>query len=162
MRSSGRVNGFASRDLFKRKPAIQTAPDLTYITQSPTAPILGGQPFTLRAVATGGGLSWQWNRNGAPIAGANRPFLALASSTAADAGDYTVTVTNSVNSDTSGVITLVFPSLLGKSYRVDYSPDLGTTPWTPLGTYPGTGAEMTRSFAANGGSGFYQVVELGP
>jgi hypothetical protein len=62
----------------------------------------------------------------------------------------------------AGIVTLVFPSLLGRNYRVDHSPDLGITPWAPLGTYPGTGAEMTRSFAAAGSSGFYQVVELAP
>jgi hypothetical protein len=262
------------------EPVVETAPVVTYITPSPALPMLGGKPVTLRAVATGGGLSWQWNRNGTPVPGANRPFLVLPSLSEADEGNYTVTVTNSVTSVTSGVsgldviippaipaypasspqfttlsppqklvigqttsvslltnanpgglattyewfrnglpfpstgsnnlvlnppttgtytaritnaagstwsqpisvsylpalgspviastthsngvITLVFPSLLGRNYRVDYSPDLGTTPWAPLGTYPGTGAEMTRSFAATGSSGFYQVVELAP
>jgi hypothetical protein len=262
------------------EPVTETAPVVTFITPSPALPMLGGEPFTLRAVASGGGLSWQWNLNGAPIPGATRPFLFLPSLTSADAGDYTVTVTNGVDTDTSGVcalgvaalpavppypasppafttqsppqrivpgqtgsvslltnanpgglettyewfrngeplystgtnnfsinppvigtytaritnaagstwsqpitvayppvagspvisstayssgiFTLSFPSILGRNYRVDYSPDLGVTPWAPLGTYPGTGAEMTKSFAAANGSGFYQVVELVP
>ncbi len=262
------------------EPVSETAPVVTYITPSPSLPMLGREPFTLRAVATGGGLSWQWNLDNTPIPGANRPFLILPSLSEASEGDYTVTVTNSVTSATSsacildvimppaipayqtgppafttlsppqrivigqtggislltntnpgglettyewfrdgvplystgsnnlsinppvigtysaritnaagsvwsqpitvayppvagspvvsstnysaGNFTLSFPTLLGKNYRVYYSPDLGTTPWTPLGTYPGTGAEMTRSFAASGSSGFYQVVELAP
>jgi hypothetical protein len=262
------------------EPVAETAPVVTYITPSPALPMLGGKPFALRAVASGGGLSWQWNRNNTPIPGANRPFLILPSLSEANAGDYTVTVTNSVTSATSsvcsldvimpppipayptsppefitlsppqrivigqtvsvnlltnanpgglettyewfrnglplattgstnllinppvvgtytaritnaagsvwsqpitvayppvagsptisstgfsgGVFTLSFPSLLGKNYRVDYSPDLGITPWAPLGTYPGTGAEMTKSFLAANGAGFYQVVELAP
>ena len=265
------------------EPLVETTPVVTYITPSPALPMLGGEPLTLRAVATGGGLSWQWNRNGTPIPGANRPFLVLPSLSEANEGDYTVTVTNSVTSATSGVcsldvivppaspaypaypasapafttlsppqtmvlgqtasvnlltnanpgglettyewfrnglpivstgstnlllnppvigtytarisnaagstwsqpitvayppvagspvislttysagiFTLSFPTILGKNYRVDYSPDLGATPWSPLGTYPGTGAEMTRSFPAANGAGFYQIVELGP
>jgi hypothetical protein len=262
------------------EPVAETTPVVTYITPSPALPLLGGEPLTLRAVATGGGLSWQWNRNGAPILGANRPFLILPSLSEANEGNYTVTVTNGITSTTSsacsldvimppaipayptgppqfttlspsqtvalgqtgsanlltnanpggsattyewfrnglpfpstgsnnlllnpptigtytaritnaagstwsqpisvsylpapgspviastthsnGVITLVFTSLLGKNYLVDYSSDLGTTPWAPLGTYPGTGAEMTRTFTATGSSGFYRVVELAP
>lgn len=261
-------------------PVAETTPVVTYITPSPALPILGGEPFTLRAVASGGGLSWQWNLDNVPIPGANRPFLILPSLSEANEGDYTVTVSNSVTAATSsvcsldvimppaipaypavppafttlsppqrlaigqtssislitnanpgglettyewfrngvpvfttgstnlsinpptagtytaritnaagsvwsqpitvayppvagsplisstgysaGMFTLTFPSLLGKNYRVDYSPDLGTTPWVPLGTYPGTGAEMTKSFAAASSSGFYQVVELTP
>lgn len=262
------------------EPLTESSPAVTYITPSPALPMLGGEPLTLRAVATGGGLSWQWNLNGTPIPGANRPFLILPELATADEGDYTVTVTNSVTSGTSGVcsidvimppnlaaypssppsfttlspsqkiatgqtssvnlltnanpgglettyewfrngvplfstgstnlllnppiigtytarisnaagavwsppitvsysqaagnpvisstsyannvISLVFPSLLGRNYRVEYSPDLGSTPWTSLGTFPGTGAEMTLPFAATGSSGFYQVAELAP
>jgi hypothetical protein len=262
------------------EPVTETAPMVTYITPSPALPMLGGRPLTLRAVATGGGLSWQWNHNNTPIPGATRPFLILPSLFEDNAGDYTVTVTNNVTFATSSVctvdvimppaipaypvsppafttlsppqgivpgqtasislltnanpgglettfewfrngvpfsstgsnnlslnppaagtytaritntagsvwsqpitvshppmagspvissssygggnFTLSFPSLLGKNYRVDYSPDLGVTPWTPLGTYPGTGAEITKSFAAASDSGFYQVVELTP
>jgi hypothetical protein len=262
------------------EPVAETTPVVTYITPSPALPMLGGEPLTLRAVATGGGLTWQWNLDGTPIPGASRPFLILPSLSEANEGDYTVTVTNSVTFSTSGacsvdvimppaipaypaappafttlsppqrivsgqtggislltnanpgglettyewfrdgapfystgssnlsinppaigtytaritnaagsvwsqpvtvayppvagspvisstsfsggVFTLVFPSLLGKNYRVDYSPDLGTTPWAPLGTYPGTGAEMTRSYPAADSSGFYQVVEMDP
>lgn len=260
------------------EPASETVPVVTYVTPSPSLPMLGGRAFTFRAVATGGGLSWQWSRNGNPIPGATRPFLVLPTLSGADAGNYTVTVTNNVSSATSGmctigvivppavpayptsapafitlsppqriisgqtgilnllsnvnpggletsyewfrdgvpifttgsttltlnppavgtytaritnaagstwsqpvtvsypavagspaisstslsngVFTLVFPSLLGRSYRVEYSPNLGGTPWTPLGTYPGTGAEITLQYSAFGGTGFYQVVEL--
>jgi hypothetical protein len=126
--------------------------------------------------------TYEWFRNGLPFPSTGSNNLLLNPPTI---GTYTARITNAAGSIWSqpitvsypqvagspvitsttysnGVITLVFRSLLGRNYRVDYSPDLGTTPWAPLGTYPGTGAEMTRSFTATGSSGFYQVVELAP
>jgi alpha-tubulin suppressor-like RCC1 family protein len=54
-----------------------------------------GRPVVLAASSTGAfPLSWQWFHNGVPISGAVQPFLLLPSVQRADAGSYTVVVTN--------------------------------------------------------------------
>jgi len=66
-----------------------------------------GASVTFSVVATGSApLSYQWKFNGAPIGGATAPNYVLASAQAADAGDYTCTVGNSVGELTSEVATL--------------------------------------------------------
>ncbi len=58
----------------------ETTPVVTYITPSPALPMLGGEPLTLRAGATAGGLSWQWNLDGAPLSSTGSTKLLLVSS----------------------------------------------------------------------------------
>ncbi|NBV86416.1 MAG: hypothetical protein EBS01_09185, partial [Verrucomicrobia bacterium] len=69
------------------------------VTQHPSsASVRPGASVTFVAKATGTGvLSYQWTRNGAPIAGANGPELSLSVVSPADAGTYRVTVKNLVS-----------------------------------------------------------------
>ena len=75
-------------------------------------PSIGAQPIsqtvapggsaTLSAAAAGDGtLTFQWRKDGADIAGATSTTLTLGNLTAAQAGDYTVVVTNPAGSTTS-------------------------------------------------------------
>ena len=50
--------------------------------------------------------TYQWRRNGSPISGATTATLSLPSVTAANAGEYTVVVTNDLGSATSAAATL--------------------------------------------------------
>jgi len=52
-----------------------------------------------------GALSYQWRRNGAIVAGASGATLAIPAATAAQAGDYTVTVRVSDNGTPVGTAT---------------------------------------------------------
>lgn len=80
-------------------PAIVSPPMAMSVTQGETA--------TFGVGATGSGaLSYQWKRNGTPIAGATSQILAVALTKDADAGDYSVTVTNAFGSATSAVARL--------------------------------------------------------
>jgi len=64
---------------------------------------LGGN-VTLSVQASGTGtLSYQWKKNGSDLAGKTSSTLTLANATAAETGDYTVTVSNAVGSTTSDV-----------------------------------------------------------
>jgi hypothetical protein len=82
----------------------------TTITLS--APVIMSQPASQR-VCTGTGLSlsvtasyaasYQWNLNGAPIPGATSSSYTVSSAQPANAGNYSVTVTNALGSVTSGV-----------------------------------------------------------
>ncbi len=90
---------------------------------SPTAPLILTAPlpqsanvgatalFSVSAVGSGT-LGFQWSLNDAPISGASSPTLSIAFVTAADAGSYTVTVTNSVGTIESAPVSLTILSLL--------------------------------------------------
>lgn len=81
---------------------------LPVITQQPTpaVSIVAGQELKLTVTATGGGLYYQWSKNGAAIAGATAETFVKSVSAAADAGDYTVMVTNTLGSVTSNKSTV--------------------------------------------------------
>src|SRR5207247_1437407 len=65
-----------------------------------------GQSATFAVTATGAGLTYQWRRNGANIAGATSSSYTISSVSLGDAGSYDVVVTNSCSSITSTAATL--------------------------------------------------------
>ena len=81
-----------------------------FITSQPTGlKILTGQPAAFSAEASGDApLTFQWNKNSLPISGANTLSYSIASTTIEDLGQYTITVTNPLNSVTSNVADLTF------------------------------------------------------
>lgn len=93
--------------------ALSVTPD-----PQPAAPVIGTQPTglvvlpgasaTFGVAASGSGaLAYQWRLNGADLPGATAPVLTLASVAGADAGSYTVVVTNAAGSATSAPAMLV-------------------------------------------------------
>jgi polygalacturonase/pectin methylesterase-like acyl-CoA thioesterase len=78
------------------------------ITQHPiTQSAFAGTNASFSVFAVGNGpFTYQWFKNGAPIAGASGASLLLANVQAADAASYTATVSNANGSDTSHVATL--------------------------------------------------------
>jgi hypothetical protein len=70
--------------------------------------VIVGQPAVFSVVAGGlGRLSYQWQRNGVPITGANRPNYTTAATTMADGGaQFSVIVSNGPGSARSDVATL--------------------------------------------------------
>jgi hypothetical protein len=64
-----------------------------------------GAAATLTSLFTGSGtLTYQWSKNGTALSGQTNAAYTIASATASDAGDYTVTATNSVGNVTSSTI----------------------------------------------------------
>ena len=82
--------------------------DLPTLTQEPLGSDLGvGQEAVLRAAVSGiGPFKWQWYRDGEPIPGANSATFVIGEVALADAGSYTVRVSNVVGEDVSAVATL--------------------------------------------------------
>lgn len=81
------------------------APTIVASPSSQTAAL--GAPVTFSVSASGTGpLTYAWRKNGVAIPGANAATLTLPSVQAADAGNYSVVVTNSAGSATSAVATL--------------------------------------------------------
>jgi len=78
------------------------------ITEQPASKTIGvGGNTTFTATAKGAGaISYQWNKNGVAIPGATNATLTVSSAQAANAGQYTVTVTDATSSVTSSAGTL--------------------------------------------------------
>jgi uncharacterized protein YjdB len=80
--------------------------------QPSSSTVTAGQTATFSVTATGTApLSYQWRKDGAAISGATSSTLTLASVSAANAGTYTVVVTNSAGSVTSTGAVLVVNEL---------------------------------------------------
>ena len=79
------------------------------ITVSPQAPglIFSGQSMNLTSQAQGKYLTYQWQRNGQPIAGATRPSFSIADVNGSlHDGNYSVVVSNDFGSVTSALTPL--------------------------------------------------------
>lgn len=67
-------------------PAITSQPD--------AARLATGSNIVLSSTASGEGLSYQWRKDGAPLPGKTATTLSIESATLADAGSYTIVVSN--------------------------------------------------------------------
>jgi hypothetical protein len=78
------------------------------ITSAPSAQtVCAGSPASFTVAASGvGTLTYQWRKNGTNIAGATSTTYAIASTVAADAGNYDVVITGSCGSITSTPVSL--------------------------------------------------------
>lgn len=110
---------------------------------------LGGS-ITLSAAASGAApLSFQWSHAGTNLIGATNLTLVITNATAFNAGEYRVTVSNSVSSITSAPVTvsvldpvvaiqnvaLVWVTgTVGADYRVEFVGSLGSTDWSAITT----------------------------
>ncbi|HJV89478.1 MAG TPA: immunoglobulin domain-containing protein [Holophagaceae bacterium] len=89
----------------KPAPAAPTAP--TFTTAPASMTVVAPAPATFTAAATGGTVTYQWNRNGAPVANATSTSYTTAATSAADDGaTFTVTASNATGSVTSSSATL--------------------------------------------------------
>ena len=73
---------------------------LAVTSSTPSETVVSGYPLTLSVTASGGPasgpyqpVSFQWSKNGVPIAGATAPTYRVADASTSDAGTYSVTVT---------------------------------------------------------------------
>jgi hypothetical protein len=122
--------------------ATVTVTDAPSIGAQPvSATILSGASQTLTVEALGPGLSYQWYRDGSAVSGATIPAYA-----AADAGSYTVVVTNAAGTVTSSAATITVSTSLA-------APSIATQP-ASLTVNSGTSA--TFKVAATGTSIAYQ------
>lgn len=78
------------------------------VTPPASQSVVAGQPVTFTVAAQGAApLGYQWRKNGVTIPGATGTSYTLPNTTAADAGSYTVVITNAGGSITSGAAVLV-------------------------------------------------------
>ncbi len=96
-------------------PTVPTAPVITTPLPATQNAVLGGSvTFTIAVASTGN--TYQWRRDNVALTGATGATLTLNAITAANAGSYTVVITNSIGSTTSTavVLSLVTASNVGR------------------------------------------------
>ena len=165
--------------------SVGCAPQLT--AQPASQVVLAGTKVMLSVAAFGARpFFYQWQKNGTnlvdagTLAGATSRNLALGSASLADAGTYSVIVSNALGwvPSTGAHLTVVYPPALlstvqsnctltltwsamaGQQYRLQYKPALATTNWTNLGsliTATGTVATATDNVCTST-QRFYRVV----
>lgn len=89
----------------KAAPIVSNPPIITVQPQSQNVVVGAAVTFTVTTTGTTP-LSYQWTKNGVNIPGATGSALKLSNTTPTDAGDYTVTVSNSAGRVTSQPATL--------------------------------------------------------
>lgn len=131
-------------------------------TQQPVGlTVLAGSSSNLSVITTGAApLSYQWQRNGTNLSGATLPVYTFTNAQAADAGNYSVVVTNTGGSITSTPVllkVLISPALtsvlnsstnfgfsyatvLGSTYVVEYKTNLTDAIWIQAATNAGSGS----------------------
>ena len=154
--------------------AVATPPTITTQPQSQTA--IMGDTVTMTVAATGSDpLSYQWRKNGADIVGETQSIYAQQNVQAADAGSYTVVVSNSAGSATSSAATLTVnipPSITAQPASQAVSPGAnvnfsviatGTAPLSYQWRFNGnniageTASVYTRVNVSSGDAGNYSV-----
>lgn len=136
---------------------------------------------TFSVAATGAGaLTYQWSKAGRPLPGQTAPNLVIDPVTVADAGDYTVAVTDSGSTTTSEVATLTVTAPAvpfaiemviqpngsaaiavqttpGKTYVLGQQTALGAGNWVPVATFLGDGSRHAFPIQLTGPAIFYRV-----
>jgi hypothetical protein len=136
-----------------------TAPAIT--TQPASKTVIAGQTATFSVAATGTGpLTYQWNKGGTPIGGANATSYATPAATTADNGaQFTVTVSNSAGQLTSAAATLTVTavtSLLNASLtNLNFlSVNIGSSSLLPVIFTNGGNSDITISGVSISGAGY--------
>jgi hypothetical protein len=128
-------------------PAINTQPEAQTVT--------AGQNATFSVGASGTApLNYQWRFNGTPIGGATGTSYTRTNAQSADAGNYTVIVTNSYGSVTSAVATLTVNSpLLSDTFT-----RANIAPWIQrAGTWSITNSALAGTSPNDYGNAYYDA-----
>jgi hypothetical protein len=136
-----------------------SAPAIT--TQPASQTILAGQTANFTVAATGTGpLTYQWNKGGAPIGGANSTSYTTPAATTADNGaQFSVTVSNSAGKITSATATLNVTAattlLTANQSSLNFSNvNLGSSSALPVSFSNGGNSNVTISSVTISGAGY--------
>ncbi|HEX8291953.1 MAG TPA: pectinesterase family protein [Pyrinomonadaceae bacterium] len=151
-------NGFASDVNFTQWSADYTpaAPVITSQPQPSNLTVQVGSNVTMSVAASGNQLSYQWLKNGAPVAGnetASQPSLTITNAQVADTGSYTAVVSNPGGSTTSTPVQLTV-----SEGEVAPPPTIDAQ---PADTTVTNGAPASMSVVASGEGLFYQWYKNG-
>ncbi|MCF7732895.1 MAG: hypothetical protein K9N23_14495, partial [Akkermansiaceae bacterium] len=134
---SGSAGNYAARNLYvlARPGGVASGPAPEIFTQPCGHEVAGGSDVTFGVDMFGSGpFTYQWRRNGTPIAGATLPWLELSSVSAADVAAYDVVVTGanlvSLTSNAASLTLIGGPPTAIESWRTanGFDPADGSTP----------------------------------
>jgi sugar lactone lactonase YvrE len=92
-------------DLSLIRTGVQSPPQITSHPQNASVTVGGAVSFSVTATS-GSALTYQWQFNGAPYSGGTSSTMSFTNARLADAGEYSVVVTNATGSVTSNRATL--------------------------------------------------------
>jgi cyclophilin family peptidyl-prolyl cis-trans isomerase len=121
------VNGNAATGTFAVN--VQALPPPAITAQPLGHTVAAGSTVVLSVGATGTGLTYQWKKGGNAIAGATATRLVIGGAQAADAGSYTVTVTNGAGTavtSSAAVVSVVTTSDPGRIFNLSIRGTSGT------------------------------------
>jgi formylglycine-generating enzyme required for sulfatase activity len=125
------IEGQLWMDDFRLTQAASSIPAIT--TQPANKTVTPGSAVTLNVVAAGSGLSYQWRKDGVNISGATGSSYLIASVQNANAGSYTVVVSNANGSITSQSAQLSVTTA-GEAVAIDvtdnFSTGISSSMWT--------------------------------
>lgn len=170
------TNATNSSVLLALDTAAAAIPVITYQPLSRT--LEAGSPVSFTALASGEGISWQWNKNGSPIPGETQNVLSFSGISSADGASYTATATNSLGSATSNPAVLTLenayghpPQIIlqpadqqfipGKAILIQLVADPGSSVATYSWTKNGLPFRTTASAALSMGTGTTTAVDAG-
>ena len=158
------VNGYPIF-IWQEDTPLPTAPSITSQPVSQTVNVGSSVTFSVTATGTEP-LSYQWKKNGSDISGATDSTYKINSVQTSDAGSYTVTVSNSVDSVTSSAATLtvnVPVTLSSITINGSSSVDVGSTAtYTCTATYSnGTTKTVTPTWAISSGANYASITSAG-
>lgn len=120
--------------------AVNTPSAPAIVVQPINQTVPSGSPVTFNVTAVGSGqLQYQWKKNGLDLSGQTSASLTINAATAADAGGYSVSVSNSSGAATSQTATLVVSGSTPPAILIQ-----------PTNQTANAGAQVTFSVAANG------------
>ncbi len=171
------TNNYGSVTSVVRTLTVISPPAITGQPQSLSVPVGSNATFTV--TATGTSVAYQWRFNTAPIGGATGSTYTVTNAQTNNAGNYSVVVTNTLNSVTSsnavltvstpppqflsvtvlpnGEVQMVLNGQAGSSYGIDGSSNL--VDWVPLTTFTNTTGtyQFTDTSSTNHPLGFYRA-----
>lgn len=127
-------------------PAV--APRITIPPANTTASL--GSQASFSVVASGNNLSYQWQKNSTPISGATASTYTVSNVQAADAGSYSVVVSNSGGSVTSSSATLTINTTPAPVITVPPVPVTGAPGGSVTLSVTATGTDLSYVWVRNG------------
>lgn len=105
------VTGACAPQVTSRQATVTVGTPTAITTQPTSVSVDDGKAFSLKVVATGSTLEYQWQRNGQDLAGATRAEYAVVASTKADEGTYACVVRGGCGTVTTDPVSVtVVPS----------------------------------------------------
>jgi hypothetical protein len=105
------VTGACAPQVTSRQATVTVGTPTAITTQPTSVTVDDGKAFSLKVVATGSTLEYQWQRNGQDLAGATRAEYAVVASTKADEGTYACVVRGGCGTVTTDPVSVtVVPS----------------------------------------------------